>query len=82
MKEGQEQGDWYDLVRRADGEVVGSYNFDGNSNRVLFYRDGDKFSIRPMAPDELIGDLSLFTQMLINAGYRPSALSDIVPSSA
>lgn len=72
---------WYDLVRRDDGQVMASYQY-GPEDRVLFYRSGDKFSFRPMAPDELIGDLSLFTQMLVKAGYRPSALSDIVPSSA
>lgn len=72
---------WYDLVRRDDGQVMASYEY-GPQDRVLFYRCGDNFSCRPMYPDELIGDLSMFTQMLEKAGYRPFSLSDIVPSSA
>lgn len=73
--------EWYDLVRRYDGKIMASYKY-GPEDRVLFYRYGDKFSCRPMASDELIGDLSMFTQMLVKAGYRPSSLSDIVTSSA
>lgn len=77
----EQQKGWYDLVRRDDGLVMASFQY-GPKDRVLFYRYGDKFSCRPMASDELIGDLSMFTQMLVKAGYRPSSLSDIVTSSA
>lgn len=75
------QKEWYDLVRRADGKIMASYQF-GPEDRVLLYRHGDTISCRPMQQDELIGDLSLFSEMLLKAGYRPSPLSDIVSSSA
>lgn len=71
------QKELYDLVRRADGKILASYQF-GPEDRVLFYRCGETFSCRPMKPDELIGDLSMFSEMLLKAGYRPSSLSDIV----
>ncbi|CAM6781578.1 hypothetical protein LEADMM068B1_06595 [Leclercia adecarboxylata] len=72
---------WYDLVRRDDGQVMASYQYSFEE-RVLLYRYGNTFTFRPLQADEIIGNLSLFSEMLLMAGYRLAFHSDIVNSSA
>ena len=72
---------WYDVVRRDDGQVMASYQYSFEE-RVLLYRYENTFSFRPVQPDEIVGDLSLFSEMLKMAGYRLASHSDIVNSSA
>ena len=67
----------YDLVRRADGVVVLTFDMPARC-KVLLYRQGDKFSFRPMLSGEIVGTPNMFIQMLERAGYVPAPHSDIV----
>lgn len=67
----------YDLVRRDDGVVVLTFDMPARC-KALLYRQGDKFSFRPMLPEEIIGTPNMFMQMLERAGYTPAPHSDIV----
>lgn len=67
----------YDLVRRADGVVVLTFDMPARC-KALLYRQGDKLSFRPMLPGEIVGTPNMFMQMLERAGYTPVPLSDIV----
>lgn len=67
----------YDLVRRDDGVVVLTFDMPARC-KALLYRQGDKFSFRPMLPGEIIGTPNMFMQMLERAGYTPVPHSDIV----
>ena len=59
----------YDLVRRDDGVVVLTFDMPARC-KALLYRQGDKFSFRPMFPEEIVGTPNFFMQMLRNAGYQ------------
>lgn len=38
MKEKQGQGDWYDIIRRSDGKLIGSMSFE--SRCLVYTRNG------------------------------------------
>ena len=67
----------YDLVRHDDGVVVLTFDMPARC-KALLYRQGDKYSFRPMLPEEIVGTPNLFMQMLQRAGYRVSPVSDIL----
>lgn len=67
----------YDLVRHEDGVVVLTFDMPARC-KALLYRQGDKFSFRPMLPGEIVGTPNLFMQMLQRAGYQVASHSDIV----
>lgn len=56
------------LVRCADRAVVAYFENFPECKRALMYRKGDMVSFMPLQPDEIVGTLSLFTQMLKKAG--------------
>ncbi|MBM6605641.1 hypothetical protein JTF19_05605 [Enterobacteriaceae bacterium RIT814] len=78
MKEDQEQGDWYDIVRRSDGKLIGSLPLD---SRCLVYSKNGMVSCRPLLEDEGIFNLSSGTRFLRRLGYRITQPSDIMIST-
>ena len=78
MKEKQEQGDWYDIIRRSDGKLIGSMLFEG---RCLVYTKNGMVSCRPLLEDEGIFNLSSGTRFLRRLGYRVNQPSDIMIST-
>ncbi|CAH5468428.1 MULTISPECIES: hypothetical protein [Klebsiella] len=66
------------LVRCADRAVVAYFENFPECKRALMYRKGDMVSFMPLQPDEIVGTLSLFTQMLKKAGYRVCESSGIL----
>ncbi|MDK4746191.1 hypothetical protein ACP4QI_009875 [Leclercia sp. TB492] len=78
MKEKQEQGDWYDIIRRSDGKLIGSMLFEG---RCLVYTKNGMVSCRPLLEDEGIFNLSSGTRFLRRLGYHVNQPSDIMIST-
>ncbi len=78
MKEKQEQGDWYDIIRRSDGKLIGSMPFEA---RCLVYTKNGMVSCRPLLEDEGIFNLSSGTRFLRRLGYRLVQPSDIMIST-
>ncbi|MCU6671382.1 hypothetical protein M8013_21920 [Enterobacteriaceae bacterium H4N4] len=78
MTEKQEQDDWYDIIRRSDGKLVGSMSFEG---RCLVYTRNGMVSCRPLLEDEGIFNLSTGTRFLRRLGYRLAQPSDIMIST-
>lgn|GEM_PF-356174 len=78
VKEGQEQCDWYDIVRRSDGKLVGSMPLE---SRCLVYTRNGLVSCRPLLEDEGIFNLSSGTRFLRRIGYRLVKPSDIMIST-
>lgn len=78
MKEKQEQDDWYDIIRRSDGKLIGSMPFEG---RCLVYSRNGMVSCRPLLEDEGIFNLSSGTRFLRRLGYRLVQPSDIMIST-
>lgn len=78
MKEKQEQDDWYDIIRRSDGKLIGSMPFEG---RCLIYTRNGMVSCRPLLEDEGIFNLSSGTRFLRRLGYRLVQPSDIIIST-
>lgn len=78
MKEKQEQDDWYDIIRRSDGKLIGSMPFE--SRCLVYTRDG-MVSCRPLLEDEGIFNLSSGTRFLRRLGYRLVQPSDIMIST-
>ncbi len=78
MKEKQEQDDWYDIIRRSDGKLIGSMPFEG---RCLVYTRNGMVSCRPLLEDEGIFNLSSGTRFLRRLGYRLVQPSDIMIST-
>lgn len=78
MKEKQEQGDWYDIIRRSDGKLIGSMPFEG---RCLVYTRNGMVSCRFLLEDEGIFNLSSGTRFLRRLGYRLVQPSDIMIST-
>lgn len=68
---------WYDVVRRADKEVIYSFPADG---RYLVYRVNGLVSLRPLLEDEEIFTLNGFMQFATRLGYRVLSPSDIILS--
>ncbi len=78
MKEKQEQGDWYDIIRRSDGKLIGSMPYE---SRCLVYTRNGMVSCRPLLEDEGIFNLSSGTRFLRRLGYRVNQPSDIMIST-
>lgn len=78
MKEKQEQVDWYDIIRRSDGKLIGSMLFEG---RCLVYTKNGMVSCRPLLDDEGIFNLSSGTRFLRRLGYHVNQPSDIIIST-
>ncbi len=78
MKEKQEQDDWYDIIRRSDGKLIGSMLFEG---RCLVYTKNGMVSCRPLLEDEGIFNLSSGTRFLRRLGYHVNQPSDIMIST-
>lgn len=71
--------DYYDLIKRSTGEIVGSISAAG---RILVYRNNGITSMRPLLEDEGIFNLNTMTSFLHRLGYRVIAPSDIMNSTA
>jgi len=78
VKEKQEQDDWYDIIRRSDGKLIGSMLFEG---RCLVYTKNGMVSCRPLLEDEGIFNLSSGTRFLRRLGYHVNQPSDIMIST-
>ncbi len=78
VKESQDQGDWYDIVRRSDGKLIGSMPLE---SRSLVYIKNGMVSCRPLMEDEGIFNLSSGTRFLRRLGYRLEQPSDIMIST-
>lgn len=70
----------YAVIRCHDGVIVARLPSFPECERALMYRRGDEVSFMPLQEDEFVGTPTLFTEMLIRAGYRPSQDSVILPS--
>ncbi|APZ06968.1 hypothetical protein BWI95_18925 [Kosakonia cowanii JCM 10956 = DSM 18146] len=78
VKKSQGQGDWYDIVRRSDGKLMGSMPLE---SRNLVYIKNGMFSCRPLMEDESVFNLSSGTRFLRRLGYRLEQPSDIMIST-
>lgn len=78
VKESQEQGDWYDIIRRSDGKLMASMPLD---RQYLVYSRNDLVSCRPLLEDEGVFNLSSGTRFLRRLGYRITQPSDIIIST-
>jgi len=78
VSDSKEQTDWYDIVRRSDGTVVGSMSLE---RRYLVYTRHGMVSCRPLLEDEGIFNLSTGTRFLRRLGYRLAEPSDIMIST-
>lgn len=67
----------YDLVRHEDGVVVLTFDMPAHC-KALLYRQGDKFSFRPMLTGEIVGTPNLFMQMLSKCGYSVNIDTEII----
>ncbi len=65
----------YAVIRCHDGVIVARLHSFPEYERALMYRRGDEVSFMPLQRDEIVGTLTLFTQMLEKAGYRVSLSS-------
>lgn len=78
VNESQEQADWYDIIRRSDGRLMGSMPLE---RRYLVYCQNGMVSCRPLMEDEGIFSLSSGTRFLRRLGYRITQPSDIMIST-
>lgn len=74
-----ESDEYYDLVKRSTGEVIGSI---AGAGRVLFYTANGIASVRPLLEDEGIFNLNTMTGFLHRLGYRVFPPSDNMKSTA
>lgn len=74
-----ESNEYYDLVKRSTGEVVGSIRAAG---RVLVYTTNGVTSMRPLLEDEGVFNLNAMTSFLYRLGYRVIPPSDNMKSTA
>ncbi|MFB0711448.1 hypothetical protein ACEU59_09775 [Buttiauxella noackiae] len=70
----------YAIIRCKDCAVLAKFENFPNAERALMYRRGDEVSFVPLQHDDIIGNPTMFTQMLEKAGYRISAVSDMLSS--
>ncbi|MGG8105566.1 hypothetical protein PGO24_09020 [Klebsiella aerogenes] len=75
----RESDEYYDLVKRSTGEIVGSIRAAG---RALVYRASGITSMRPLLEDEGIFNLNTMTSFLHRLGYRVIPPSDNMKSTA
>ena len=70
----------YAVIRCHDGVIVARLQSFPECERALMYRRGSMVSFMPLQDGEIIGTLTLFTQMLERAGYRVTQNSVTLPS--
>lgn len=74
----------YAIIRCDDGVIVARLTSFPVCERALMYRRGDTVSFMPLQPDEIVGTLSLFSQMIEKAksgvGYQFPPGSVTLPS--
>lgn len=74
----------YVVIRCDDGVIVARLTSFPVCERALMYRRGDTVSFMPLQPDEIVGTLSLFSQMIERAkaegGYQIPPGSVTLPS--
>lgn len=70
----------YAVIRCADRALVAKFDSFPNAERALMYRRGEEVSFVSLQHDDIIGNPTMFTQMLEKAGYRTSTVSDMLPS--
>ncbi|HDG5161907.1 MULTISPECIES: hypothetical protein [Klebsiella pneumoniae complex] len=74
----------YAIIRCDDGVIVARLTSFPVCERALMYRRGDIVSFMPLQPDEIVGTLSLFSQMIEKArsgvGYHVPPGSVTLPS--
>lgn len=74
----------YVVIRCDDGVIVARLTSFPICERALMYRRGDAVSFMPLQPDEIVGTLSLFSQMIERAktggGYQIPPGSVTLPS--
>ncbi len=74
----------YAIIRCDDGVIVARLTSFPVCERALMYRRGDTVSFMPLQPDEIVGTLSLFSQMIEKArsgvGYQVPPGSVTIPS--
>lgn len=71
VKESQEQGDWYDIIRRSDGKLMASMPLD---RQYLVYSRNGLVSCRPLLEDEGYSTFHpglVFFVDLATASYNP-----------
>ena len=78
VKGNQEQGDWYDIIRRSDGKLMGSMPLE---RQYLVYSRNGLVSCRPLLEDEGVFNLSSGTRFLRRLGYRITQPSDMIIST-
>lgn len=57
----------YAIIRCDDGVIVARLTSFPVCERALMYRRGDTVSFMPLQPDEIVGTLPLFSQMIEKA---------------
>ncbi|PJR59204.1 hypothetical protein CWM61_26975 [Klebsiella sp. K-Nf6] len=57
----------YAIIRCDDGVIVARLTSFPVCDRALMYRRGDTVSFMPLQPDDIVGTLSLFSQMIEKA---------------
>lgn len=68
MKETEElQKKGYAVIRCHDGVIVAQMHSFPECDRALMYRRGDQVALMPLQRDEIVGTLSLFTQLINRA---------------
>lgn len=74
----------YAIIRCDDGVIVARLTSFPVCERALMYRRGGTVSFMPLQPDEIVGTLSLFSQMIEKAksgvGYQVPPSSVTIPS--
>ncbi len=74
----------YVVIRCDDGVIVARLTSFPVCERALMYHRGDTVSFMPLQPDEIVGTLSLFSQMIERAkaggGYQIPPGSVTLPS--
>lgn len=74
-----EQAEWYDIVRRSDGAIMGS--IPSGVNHLVYSRNG-LISLRPLLDDESVFNLSAMTAFLRRLGYQITPTTDNMKSTA
>ncbi len=74
----------YAIIRCDDGVIVARLTSFPLCERALMYRRGDTISFMPLKPDEIVGTLSLFSQMIeksrSGSGYQVPPGSVTLPT--
>ncbi|MDE1571792.1 hypothetical protein PWK01_02775 [Klebsiella pneumoniae] len=73
-----EHAEWYDIVRRSDGVIMGS--IPAGDNHLVYSKNG-LVSLRPLLDDESVFNLSTMTAFLRRLGYHISPSTDNMKST-